>query len=426
NLDEAIKLYDVVIYTPTLGSGVDIQAHCRAVCAFLYADVFSAADAHQLINRVRNTEEVNVYLHGGTGQHDDNVRSIYEHALASARLTGQLAQYDTHGIAIYTPQQRRLQGLLSRFQAVENTSKNNFKAHFVQLATGYRSVTVNEDNLRDIRKQLAAVKDTLAGEWRALVLDEDTMPVEPAELEHLAHDGTLTRRDRAGADRWRILYAAGHDTLTGEVYDALHLPAQRKALYQFRDVMHKNRRELAADDRDNAHVDLHHRRHYTARTKILRVIIRMLERAGVDMLAGDEADRAQITDVLAEHFDTIAPQLRGLFGRRSDKSTDVIPLLRWLLARMGLKLTSRQIMRDGKRFRVYGIDGEQLTTWKALARSSRDAQLERRAAQNATTEQQCGITQNRDMDIKQLPVLSNEPPPAADNLTARREYVFLC
>ena len=131
------------------------------------------------------------------------------------------------------------------------------------------------------------------------------------------------------------------------------------------------------------------RRHNRARVLLIRSLIETVwgKTPDSDLLL----TKADITDKLETWLELHKDDLKTYFNRRSDGSNDPVAILRWLLGKVGLKLRSEQKMVNGERFRLYFLVADELNQWMALAKRCHEGR----------------ITQNGEIENKQIPVLSN-------------------
>ena len=230
NINTQLGNYDIVIYSPTYGSGVDIQHKARAVCAIL-TGTLSAPEIHQLIDRVRHTDETHVHIKRMNRNLDTDPTKLFEDGLARARRTGELCAFDEYDILTYTEPAKKLHKLLSHVDAARNHSLNNLHIHYLHLARGkFSAVRFNDSQDTATQEQLKAVKDTIAAERKARVLASDPVDREAYRYAQLA--GKVTEDIRDGFVRWQIEHTAGQD-ITSNLYDLLHTSKQRGALNLF-------------------------------------------------------------------------------------------------------------------------------------------------------------------------------------------------
>ena len=182
-------------------------------------------------------------------------------------------------------------------------------------------------------------------------------------------------------ERYRIEDTSGQ-TLTPALYDELHTPEARAALIRFTDLTDTDAHALDADRSEEAdHLPLPKRRHRALRRRLARVLLDAVFGrvwSAETELTADQIDQ-RLSDLLALHRD----DLRDLLGHRDDQSQNPVAVLRWLLDKYGLKLTSHQRrIGGGQRERVYTLDAERLARMDDNARQRR-AYLERQRTERA-------------------------------------------
>lgn len=390
DINKRIGNYRLFITSPSLDSGIDIQADVRAVVGIFYREPLTAPECHQMLNRCRRAREYHVYVQRCDGDRETNAERLYQLGLQNAIQTGRAALFASNGVLAVDEFQKPLHGLLSRIDAQANASKNRLYDHFLTLATGYSSITATYADDPTFAARRAAAAELVAERRKQATLEAE--PVDPSSFEQLQADGKVTPAIRAGFLRWLIERAAGR-VITPDLYDQLHKADQRAGLTALRDFVHCTCEEMQARDRDNASARIRDRRHYTRRRALLIDLVKRLY--GRTELVAATLQAEQVQQAVADFVSVADDELFKLFGRRADKSSDPVALVRWLFGKLGLKLVSRQIMIDGQRRRVYQLDQEQLQAALDLAATS----YARYQADQAQRAARWSITQNRDFSI---------------------------
>jgi hypothetical protein len=371
HIDEEISKYRVVLYTPTLGSGVDIQTPVRAVCGIFYSQPLTATEIHQMLNRCRNAQETIVHVQNVQGRAETSAEGLYKTAWENAIKTGMVTNFNNDGILVATDTQKSLLRLLSMIKADRNRSFNHLYDHFMTLARGYTSIVYDTAEPGSIKETVKQAKET----GKALTLI--AAPIDAAQYEMLASENKATAEVHAGFMRWKIERAAGQD-ITPQLYDQLHKPDQRSALRLLTDVLHARRTELALRDKHEANVKnksgrlIHKRQHHVQRWQFLHGFINALY-GSIATLSGERTFTGEEIAAAVE-VSTNAADLYKLFNRRADLSKNPVAAAKFLFAQMGLKLESKRIRGDGERTTVYHLNTDNLTFMQALAKTSRARQ----------------------------------------------------
>lgn len=399
-VNQHISNYRVVIFSPTVGSGIDIQTRVRAVCGFFFSEPLTAPDCHQMLNRCRHTEETHVFVQRTEGQRQTDPMVIYQEALANARQTGHVAHFDENGLLAYTDGQRELHWLLAQLEAADNASKNRLYDHFMTLAQGYSEVIYSD--LADHQQ------DELTAAQREIIRELDrsrtlTAPVVTyQQYRALLESGNLTQEQRDGYNRWQIEQCAGRD-IDSVSYDLLHSSQGRAALYFLADHRHGDLSILADLDRGEHSTLPGKRRHYTRR-KILAddLIQRVFGSGGLCMDARLTAGHIQ--EAVSGFINVAGDEMRRLFKRRADLSQQPVPFLRWFLGLLGLRLVSKSV-RDGDGWtREYSLEKITSLILLDLAESCHMAR-ERRRLERLEKED---MLQNTDSDYLEIREMQHE------------------
>lgn len=358
SINEGIKSLKLLIYTPSLGTGVDIKTPVRAVCGvFKNVRGLGAPDYLQMLGRCRYPQETHAYVQPVEGYDETDASAIYKRELTKAEHTGAACNFNEAGIWAVNDVQKSMLRLLSMIQAEQNRSTNNLLSHFVALAVdgGYK-VDYHDGDDPGINKALAEAGEEVAQETKEAVLA--AAPVDDDAIKHHREKGTLTDAHRAGNERWKIENTIGLP-ITSDLYDEFHT-SDAKTRFLNRCDLEDSRAAVVERDRkqaSNEHL-ITRRGHYTMRRALVNQLLRDV--FGEQGRASTERRRANEIDERMENFKTLwGDQLRLYFDkRRIDHSDKSIAVLRWILKQYDIQISSQQVMRDGERFYEYFIDQE--------------------------------------------------------------------
>lgn len=380
-INAALPDLKALIYTSSLGTGIDITAPVAgAFGLFQRVNGLSAYDYHQLLARARHAGEYHAYVQDCEGKRPTSAETIIARHERVAERTGAACDFDQHGIMVMPPILKNAAWLLAQLEAHRNAAQNAPLRHFKALADGYTIASTTGKN-EAVQAEIKASRETVKARHKDAVL---TAPVVDDETLQAARDtGKLTPELRAGNEAYKILHSVGRDELTEVLYDDLHTPDQRGKLRTFTNLDESPDVLKDLDRREaGAGVLVSRRQHYTLTQSL---IVGMLTAVwGIDWRAGadQELTAAEITERLSAWITDHKHDLHNVLGRHYGKSQEPLPLLRWVLAQVGLALTSRQIMRDKTRLMVYRLDRAALAKMDAYA-VTRRAMLERRRAEIA-------------------------------------------
>lgn len=409
DVNQHISDYRVVIFSPTVGSGIDIQTPVRAVCGFFMDEPLNASDCQQMLNRCRHPLEAHVFIQRTERQRETDPDVIHGEPLENARQTGRVAHFDAGGLPICTDGQREMHWLLAQLEADDNASKNRLYDHFMTLARGYSQI--NYCNLTDQEqaKLITAQAEIIRQEDKGRKL---VAPV-VTDFDWLAitEGGSPTQVQRDGHDRWKIEQCSGRpiDSVT---YDLLHSERGRAALYFLADHRHGDLSLLADKDRSEHNTLPGKRRHYTRRKILIDDLVQRVF-GSEGLLIDARLSASHIEESVGAFIRVSGEEIRRLFKRRADLSKKPVPFLRWFLGLVGLRLESKSI-RDGDSWtREYSIEKITALTMLDLADSCHLAR-ERRRLERLEKEHQAAsrLLQNADSIYSAGRKTPHGPPPA--------------
>lgn len=368
-INDRLPKIKVLIFSPSLGTGVDISCETEGVFAVFKSQPLSAPELLQMIGRCRKTKQTHVYVQGSPGNLSTDWQEVYARYEYNAVSTGAMCSFDDDGIVTISKPQQRVLKLLSKVVATRNVSLNDLPAHFMTLShqRGYDVDTVDRSP-EGVRKSLKAARER-AAEIKFTAVYE-SKPVDYQTYKAHEERGNLTPEIEHGHLRYMIETISGEE-ISRRTYDILHQSGHRRAVYQMADVI-GDRKRCIKQDRDEGKEDLllMRRKYHTARRDLLRLVL--------NALWGNGWETGKMKDALTaeEIAERLTPILAGrkvdlinYFGWRTDQSKDPVAIVRWLLRKCGLRLESYQVMRDGERFRVYILDKLQLAQQQKFAQN---------------------------------------------------------
>lgn len=152
DINAVVPDLDVIIASPTLGTGFDISANCHQfdkTIGFLSSRVGTSEEGHQGLNRARNITEFHVYL--DPAERSEPTDSDYIHS----KLIDEVSAETMKVLAIdpstgeYTSRNPLFEWLYCEVKAKQNLSKNRYKARFIELAEhdGYQIIHVAKNEM---------------------------------------------------------------------------------------------------------------------------------------------------------------------------------------------------------------------------------------------------------------------------------------
>lgn len=386
DINERIKGVRMLIYSPSLGTGVDITTPVVAVMGVFYKDPITTDDMHQMMGRARDAEIRSAYVTDVIeGQREADWIMIYAQYRNEAKRTAAFADFKTHGLKASNKTHDEILSLLSQFIADRNKMMNEPLVAFVKRAQqdGFTIAYNESSKVKPVSEALRNAGDVIKAYDRQRT--HEVHAVDSAEYESKLMDGDVDEDVQYGYERWQIEDTAGMeldiDGVTVQVlgmpvelhvYDDLHKKPDRLALRRFTDIV-DDLDALKDIDRSEAEQNriLTQRGHRSRAAAFFHNMIRLAY--GVDRIedalhikltANDISNR--LTDYLHSNIDT----LRGLFGwRPGHHSANVVAMFRLILKRVGLVLDGQQVMALGQRFIVYTLNEESLMKMLAYSQS---------------------------------------------------------
>lgn len=395
DINEQIKKYKLLIYSPSLGTGVDIQTPVEAVFGIFKNNIDGVGpdDCHQMLNRCRHRNKTIVWIENKKNSLPTSAKRIFENAVMNTLRTRKAAAIFENGIVTVSDSQKALQGMLSRQLANINKQKNDFFNAFLKLARGYKisnsefNVTGENDIVIDALKSLRQTQLEIVKE---LVLTTDPIPT--LELQKMQNAGyAITDEMRAGNIRWKIEQITGQ-TITVESYEELSTGSKRQAIELLRDSLFSEIEQLHAADKNDSTSALHRQKHFTRKALLIRGLFNeIFKTTNLFSLRNVELNEKQLVHGFQKHLAENALDYRLLMpGHRyepfSDKSkqddetshneAQSYKHLAKILRYVGLTLSRQRRQIDGEK--IYNrLLSEKSFNAILLAAQSHEARLKR-------------------------------------------------
>lgn len=172
NIKTAILEFDVLISSPSLGTGIDITFNDSAqlidtTFGFFDAGITTHFDLDQQLARVRHPKAVKAWISPQIFYAETNPVVIKDFCVTSGEITDTLTGYDSTGHPMYGTNDKILT-LYSDVMSMSNASKNNLKKHFIDLKSknGWKInyVEKEESGLKEISKAISEAKASIEDE----------------------------------------------------------------------------------------------------------------------------------------------------------------------------------------------------------------------------------------------------------------------
>jgi hypothetical protein len=343
----------VLIASPSLATGIDVQAEVAGVFGVFTAQNWvNAFNILQMMMRYRRAESRQMVL---LGQGSAKVAEDY---LSRAQGTAAAAEFNRYGVEAAPELQAAILDLQSAFAHETSLHQSDLFAYLEAAAVdeGFK-LSYSETYHEQLAEKLKNTRKERAEREKAATLIAQALS--PLEFEILQQNSELSAEKleaaRFGLLRWKVEFAAGQ-AITADLYDRLHTNGRRADFNRFVDLLDKAE-SLKKRDRYEAQegVLLMKRQHFIRN----RDLVTMAGQAvfGANWLHSEEELNA---GMIAERLDTFLrlhyQEIQQYIDRRLDLSHDPLAIFRRLLKRVGLGLSRRQIMVNGERYYLYGID----------------------------------------------------------------------
>ena len=367
--DNALQRFRLVIYTPSVDAGVDLQGPVAGVYGVFQNGDMTPAEWLQMLGRARNADEYHAYVRPATRDLETDWRGVFQRHHLNATQTARKARFAAYDLPAIGTDQRELLTLAAKDTAARNRQRENPLAYFTALAREQgHAISTRKGRDKVTAKALAEARETVREYDQQQTIA--AAPVSPEELDALRAGGAVSEEHRYGFERWKIENTAGL-IIDEQLYSDLHTHRQRAALRLFTDL-ETDLDDLRARDRGQAldGMPVMKRGNYTEKRELLDMLLWSL--FDDDLLdSREEMTRSEILERTGTLFDDHTEAIKRVFGWRNDYSADRLQLVRLMLKRVGLRLDYRRVMRDGVRFYLYWLDGDAVTKMRRYATSRR-------------------------------------------------------
>ena len=183
--------YDLILTSPSLGTGVDIafeekSTHIDVVYGFFETRITTHFDFDQQLARVRHPGAVKVWVSPRTFKFDTAVDVVKKDILRDNLYKNLLVGFDEFGRSAYLEDDPFLD-MASLIVSQQRASKNNLKRHFIELKKrqGYAVTMIEPDGTLQFEGQkLAKLGKSLSAKKRVGAL-LGAPPLKKSELEDI-------------------------------------------------------------------------------------------------------------------------------------------------------------------------------------------------------------------------------------------------
>lgn len=365
NINQEIGKLDALIYSPSLGTGVDIQADVDSVFGVFLNATITPHDQDQMLGRCRKASHFYVFSQDVQRVLDVSPKKIWESYLKNiatySKRHGVTIHHDDNGKLKLPEVTRDFLALYCQIKAKNNRMMLNPRKSFIaHMRKNFKIVDI-EDNFIDLyHNKLKGIAKELR-EWRnTLILTCE--PVERAEYDLAREQGRMTPEIEFGNKRHQIQDFYGleiDEKLLGDWNKD-----GRNKLHFFINA-HQGLDQLR--ERDIAQMEdgypAHKWRLIADKVPILTACLRQVYGAKIHF---DEISESEMLERL-ETFNLLYDRLRvdRLFHRQRHHSKDPLARLRWVLGQFGLTLLS--IRRGQDKAYFYAVDEDRYQHMVELA-----------------------------------------------------------
>lgn len=142
NIKTEILEYDVVLVSPSLGTGVDItfpenKQEIDCVYGFFEARVNTHFDIDQQLSRVRHPKKIRAWISPEQFRFETNQEVIMREVALTDRSVRKLLHIDVDGKCIYDEPNKEYLNLYSNVRSLQRGSKNHLRKQFIKMKEHY-------------------------------------------------------------------------------------------------------------------------------------------------------------------------------------------------------------------------------------------------------------------------------------------------
>jgi len=370
NINDELPKYQVILHSPTIGTGVDIKADVDSVFGCFTSGKLTAEEQHQMLGRCREAKTFFVYFKHIKHDLPTDADNIYTRHYENLIRTSDSCELDFAGKPETTVSQERFLRFASRITAARNYNMNHASRRFRQLADTNFVVEEMMYAGSDQCERLKAIQEQRAEQMKALILT--ARPVDQQAYEAYKNAGAITDEIEAGYTRWSIEDFFG-EPITPELSAMWDKGNLKTRLFQFIDLYRSRDAIIALDRKEHdADVEWMSRHHHVQRSDAFHDLLSTMFDSDGLLDKTCEADfNLKLNGEFAEQVRKHEPTIYNVMGRRKPKgkADELYNILRWLLKQIGLSL---EIKREGKKHdkqRFFALDAIRFTEMCTFARS---------------------------------------------------------
>jgi hypothetical protein len=395
NISSAVQGVDVLLASPSLCTGVDIQGeHFDEVYGFFNVVSLSATDCLQALHRYRQQVPLHIWVapYPNFGYQHTNPNVIKQEMLEIAEFNGFLL-----GIDFETGEKSPINGwafdAYSQVSAKLNRSLNNLRDHLHRLLArmGYNVMTIEADTDDHASKELKEATKKIDEHYVKQVTNAEK--IDKQKYLQLKNKLNPTPPEQYEIERFRIESGYGQNVteelvkrdkkgaLLGQLInlEAVLSPAQGEVLDPKTNKIRPIPPQIVID-RDMWEVDnlsfLPDRQHYCAQWMIWQTlgVTKILERlfAGAEYSA-DDPDLIKMAETAIRYRNNI----KAVLGFWIPTNCSPTWLLGMLIGKLGLKTVSRKKGSSSQQVKFYSLAIEELTFAQLVLKYRQEQRIKR-------------------------------------------------
>lgn len=364
-IKETSASYDVLIVSPSVGTGVDINIpdelpQFTHVIGFFEAAVTTHFEMDQQLARVRNMYEQHVWISPACMYLEYEVEAVRQSILSRGELPEVLKGFDWYGRPEYHENDKLIE-VYAQVKSMRHASLNNLREHFIELKTreGWEIREASHDMTEDPKKLQKAyyrAKKQVIEEGFELIASASKIPRQ--KYRELRDKQTVTTDEKAQMARHQIEMFYGVKDVS---VDLVRLDDHGKYRRQvgFYSVFVANRRQLAAYAISEQGDSVTEREDLVKKCKLLKKLLRAAgvvdEHGKLDTFAEFESSTL---GAFVEAVELHTPQIGLVLQARVRDDLREKPMLQLsgFLKLIGLKTKKRTKYEAAKKLYKYQLD----------------------------------------------------------------------
>ncbi len=364
NINERLPHLRVLIYTSSMGTGVDIQTPVHAVFGLFSPETITADEMHQMMARCRHAQAYHVCIQSHSRNRETSVKALYEREMHNISDTGKLFNnrssvswiIDSNGVSQLSAEQLRYLRLWCNITARINSSLNDLWGEFIKLAfEEFDLIDCRDPHAEDraIEREISNLRHVHQVIDKQMILNATSLDRD--SYNHRRDRGQYTEYDTAGYIRWTI-ETGYRQEITLAIYDHWEDHGLRK-LHTFVDVVSVPANALMRDmSQDSAGFAVPFRSHSAQKRELIHKALRAVwgDFDCIDKLGG--ITLKELNTRMASYLHENQPELWRVFRWRQAHDHKPKPVLNRLLKEMGLRLEHMRSGEDKGKFCIKAVD----------------------------------------------------------------------